>query len=104
MTIAQIVQNSLVQISPKSLPGAAALAFLLMLTACHSKDSEQASHMTTFSSKPSKSATPHPFTLPADQMAPVQVVTVQPTTLTHSLRLTGAVAYNAFNTPPVITQ
>jgi cobalt-zinc-cadmium efflux system membrane fusion protein len=37
-------------------------------------------------------------------MAHVQVLTVQPTTLTRSLRLTGAVAYNSFRTTPVITQ
>ena len=37
-------------------------------------------------------------------MSHVQVVTVQPTTLTRTLRLTGTVAYNAFNTTPVITQ
>jgi cobalt-zinc-cadmium efflux system membrane fusion protein len=34
----------------------------------------------------------------------VQVLTVQPTTLTRTLRLTGAVAYNSFRTTPVITQ
>ena len=44
------------------------------------------------------------FTIPADQMSHVQVLTVQPTTLTRTLRLTGAVAYNAFHTTPVITQ
>jgi cobalt-zinc-cadmium efflux system membrane fusion protein len=44
------------------------------------------------------------FTIPPDQMAHVQVLTVQPTTLTRSLRLTGAVAYNSFRTTPVITQ
>jgi membrane fusion protein, heavy metal efflux system len=32
------------------------------------------------------------------------VLKVQPTTLTRSLRLTGAVAYNGFHTTPVITQ
>ncbi len=37
-------------------------------------------------------------------MGHIQVVTLQPTTLTRTLRLTGAVAYNAFNTTPVITQ
>jgi cobalt-zinc-cadmium efflux system membrane fusion protein len=37
-------------------------------------------------------------------MSHVQVVTVQPTTLVRTLRLTGTVAYNAFNTTPVITQ
>jgi membrane fusion protein, heavy metal efflux system len=50
------------------------------------------------------SATPQLFTIPQEQMAHVQVVTVQPTRLTRTLRLTGAVAYNAFNTTPVITQ
>jgi len=44
------------------------------------------------------------FTIPQDQMSHVQVLTVQPTTLTRSLRLTGAVAYNGFRTTPVITQ
>jgi cobalt-zinc-cadmium efflux system membrane fusion protein len=37
-------------------------------------------------------------------MSHVQVLEVQPTTLTRTLRLTGAVAYNAFRTTPVITQ
>jgi membrane fusion protein, heavy metal efflux system len=44
------------------------------------------------------------FTISQDQMSHVQVLTVQPTTLTRSLRLTGAVAYNSFRTTPVITQ
>ena len=44
------------------------------------------------------------FTIPADQMAHVQVLTVQAASLTRSLRLTGAVAYNSFHTTPVITQ
>jgi len=44
------------------------------------------------------------FTIPQEQMAHVQLLTVQPTTLTRTLRLTGAVAYNSFRTTPVITQ
>jgi membrane fusion protein, heavy metal efflux system len=44
------------------------------------------------------------FTIPQDQMAHVQVLAVQPTNLTRTLRLTGAVAYNSFHTTPVITQ
>jgi membrane fusion protein, heavy metal efflux system len=44
------------------------------------------------------------FTIPADQMAHVQVLTVQPSSLTRTLRLTGTVAYNSFHTTPVITQ
>ena len=44
------------------------------------------------------------FTIPQNQMSHIQVLTVEPTTLTRSLRLTGAVAYNSFRTTPVITQ
>jgi len=47
---------------------------------------------------------PELFAIPQDQMSHEQVLTVQPTTLTRSLRLTGAVAYNSFRTTPVITQ
>jgi len=44
------------------------------------------------------------FTVPQDQMAHVQVTPVQAGRLTRVLRLTGAVAYNSFETTPVITQ
>lgn len=44
------------------------------------------------------------FTVPANQMAHVQVLSVNPTTLTRTLRLTGAVTYNGFRTTPVISQ
>jgi len=47
---------------------------------------------------------PELFNLRPEQMSHVQVVTIQPTTLTRVLRLTGAVAYNNFRTTPVITQ
>jgi cobalt-zinc-cadmium efflux system membrane fusion protein len=77
---------------------------LVVLTACHSNDSERASQMTSFSAKASKSATPQLFTIPQEQMSHVQVVTVVPSNLKRTLRLTGAVAYNAFKTTPVISQ
>jgi cobalt-zinc-cadmium efflux system membrane fusion protein len=44
------------------------------------------------------------FTVPQDQMSHLQIVTVSPSPVTRSLRLTGAVAFNAFDTTPVITQ
>jgi cobalt-zinc-cadmium efflux system membrane fusion protein len=47
---------------------------------------------------------PELFTIPLEQMSHVQVLTVQTTTLTRTLRLTGTVAYNSFRTTPVITQ
>lgn len=78
------------------------LLALPVLAGCQSKDN--ASGMTSFSSKASPSATPQLFTIPADQMSQVQLVTMSPRTITNTLRLTGAVAYNAFKTTPVITQ
>ena len=78
------------------------LLVLPALAGCHSNDN--ASGMTSFSSKASPSATPQLFTIPADQMSHVQLVTISPTKMTNTLRLTGAVAYNAFKTTPVITQ
>ncbi len=87
-----------------TLPSAVALAFSLTLTACSSGDRKGAGQMTSYSATGSTSATAQLFTIPTDQMSHVQVVTVAPTKLTRTLRLTGAVAYNAFNTTPVITQ
>ena len=65
---------------------------------------ERANQMTSYSAKESKSETPELFAIPENQMSHVQVVTVEPVKLPRVLRLTGAVAYNAFNTTPVITQ
>lgn len=44
------------------------------------------------------------FSVPQDQMSHLQIVTVEPGTLTRTLRLTGTVAFNGFDTTPVITQ
>jgi cobalt-zinc-cadmium efflux system membrane fusion protein len=81
-----------------------ALVLAVTLTACSSDDRKRAGQMTSYSADGSPSTTPQLFTIPQDQMSHVQVVTVQPTRLVRTLRLTGAVAYNAFNTTPVITQ
>lgn len=66
--------------------------------------SSQQGQMTSFSSQTTKSATPALFAIPQDQMSHVQVVTVAPTKLTRTLRMTGVVEYNAFKTTPVISQ
>ena len=63
-----------------------------------------ANKMTSFSGNTSPADTAALFMIPQDQMSHVQVVTIQPTKLTRTLRLTGAVAFNAFKTTPVITQ
>jgi len=80
------------------------LAFAFSIAACHSGNRENAEQMTSFSQRASSSATPQLFAIPQDQMAHVQLVTIEPAPLKHTLRLTGTVAYNAFNTTPVITQ
>ena len=87
-----------------SLQSTLALVLAVTLTACSSDDRKRAGQMTSYSADGSPSTTPQLFTIPQNQMSHVQVVTVQPTRLIRTLRLTGAVAYNAFNTTPVITQ
>jgi cobalt-zinc-cadmium efflux system membrane fusion protein len=74
-------------------------AIALVLPGCNNAGSDNAAKNHT-----NNANTAELFTIPADQMAHVEVVTVQPSTLTRSLRLTGAVAYNSFHTTPVITQ
>lgn len=77
---------------------AATVALLsLALAGCQSPGSNTAANV-------SRSSDAQLFTIPPDQISHVQVVKVQPTTLTRTLRLTGAVAYNAFHTTPVISQ
>ena len=78
---------------------AAVAALMLTLAGCQGPGSN-----TVNSNGPANSNNPELFAIPQDQMSHVQVLTVEPTTLTRSLRLTGAVAYNSFRTTPVITQ
>ena len=73
---------------------------VIMLAGCQGPGSDAAAN----SGGANNSNNPELFTIPQDQMSHVQVLTVEPTTLTRSLRLTGAVAYNSFRTTPVITQ
>ncbi len=74
-------------------------SLVLALSGCSGGGSEGAAK-----NNGNNSNTAELFTIPADQMAHVQVLTVQPTSLTRTLRLTGTVAYNSFHTTPVITQ
>ena len=75
-------------------------AVMLAFASCEGSGSNAA----TNSSSGKNPGNPELFTIPQDQMSHVQVLAVQPTTLTRVLRLTGAVAYNSFRTTPVITQ
>jgi membrane fusion protein, heavy metal efflux system len=74
-------------------------AVMLAFAGCEGSKSDAAANHST--KDPNH---PELFTLRPEQMSHVQVVTVQTTTLTRTLRLTGAVAYNGFRTTPVITQ
>ena len=78
---------------------AAVSAIMWVLASCQDSGSNAAN-----AAGATNSNNPELFAIPPDQMSHVQVLTVQPTTLTRSLRLTGAVAYNSFRTTPVITQ
>ncbi len=76
----------------------AVLSAVFLLVGCDGAGSNAAAKASTRNTN-----NPELFTIPQDQMTHVQVLTVQPTTLTRTLRLTGAVAYNSFRTTPVIT-
>jgi membrane fusion protein, heavy metal efflux system len=78
---------------------AVSVAMWLVLTSCQGSGPNLVN-----SGGANNSNNPELFTIPQDQMSHVQVLLVQPTTLTRSLRLTGSVAYNSFRTTPVITQ
>lgn len=80
-----------------ALAAALAMALVIVLTGCQGSGSKAAASA-------NNSSNPELFTIPPEQMSHVQVLKVQPTTLTRTLRLTGAVAYNGFRTTPVITQ
>lgn len=74
----------------------AGLACALLLVSCSQEKSASAAN--------TKSSEPHLFSVPQEQLAHLQIVTLQPTEMTRTLRLPGTVAYNAFTTTPVISQ
>ena len=77
-----------------------ASAIMLGCIGCHGAGSDASGE----NHSANHSNTAELFTIPQDQMSHVQVLTVAPTTLQRTLRLTGSVAYNSFHTTPVITQ
>ncbi len=81
--------------------GAGLLAMALL--GCGSGPGDAESKMTSYSTGENKADTADLFTVPPEQMAHVQVVAVEKSKLPRVLRLTGAVAYNAFQTTPVFS-
>src|SRR5579872_6940930 len=89
------------------LPGLVWLALVLLslaLASCSRPSADATETRAASSTTETSESKARLFTVPQDQMAHVQVMPVQATTLTRVLRLTGAVAYNSFETTPVITQ
>jgi cobalt-zinc-cadmium efflux system membrane fusion protein len=79
---------------------ASALTVALM-AACSSGPGESESKMTSYGSGASKADTADLFHVPPDQMAHLQVVPVEKGNVQRILRLSGSVAFNAFQTTPV---
>jgi membrane fusion protein, heavy metal efflux system len=75
-------------------------AIMLGLIGCHGSGPEAGGGTRSGNN----SNTAELFTIPQDQMSHVQVLTIEPSTLKRTLRLTGSVAYNSFHTTPIITQ
>jgi len=86
-----------------SLASAAALASTLALAACGAP-ADQTSKMTSYSATETAANKAALFTVPAEQMSRIQIVTVAQQPLERMLRLSGSIAYNGFQTTPVITQ
>lgn len=94
-------------IKPRSsrlaLTAIASALFSFCAAGCNTGAGEAESQMTSYSSGENKADTANLFTVPADQMAHVQIVTVEKSKLPRVLHLTGTVAYNAFKTTPVFS-
>jgi cobalt-zinc-cadmium efflux system membrane fusion protein len=80
---------------------ASSAAMVATLSGCGSGPGESESKMTSFTSSETKADTAELFTVPKEQMAHLQVVAVEKGPLPRTLRLAGAVAYDAFATTPV---
>jgi len=95
------IQRALARNRLAQMLGAFVLGCSLLLAAgCSSHDS---ANMTSYSGG-GASNNAELFSIPQDQMAHIQMVTVEPASLARTLRLTGVVAFNGFATTPVITQ
>lgn len=71
------------------------------IAGCGSGPGESESSMTSFTGSETKADTAQLFTVPNDQMAHIQVVAALTGNLPRALRLSGAVAYDSFQTTQV---
>jgi cobalt-zinc-cadmium efflux system membrane fusion protein len=89
---------------PHSRAFALLLVGVLFLAGCGQHGADSGASSVSFGSAPGEEAKAQLFTVPAEQMAHVEVAAVEVTRLPRVLRLTGSVAYNNFKTTPVISQ
>jgi len=80
-----------------------ALCAALILAACGSRTTQSESQMTSFTAGETKADTATLFTLPAEQIAHLQIAPAARGNLPRVLRFTGSVAYNALATTPVFS-
>jgi membrane fusion protein, heavy metal efflux system len=80
---------------------ATALACCGWIAGCGSGPGESESSMTSFTGSETKADTAELFTVPNDQLAHIEIVPAQRGNLPRTLRLSGAVAYDAFQTTQV---
>ncbi|MGC2768144.1 MAG: efflux RND transporter periplasmic adaptor subunit [Candidatus Acidiferrum sp.] len=71
------------------------------IAACGSGPGESESTMTSFTSSETKADTAELFTVPNDQLSHIEIAPAEKGSLPRTLRLSGAVAYDAFQTTPV---
>jgi cobalt-zinc-cadmium efflux system membrane fusion protein len=88
---------------PSAIFSFAAFTVMVVFAGCGPGPGDSESKMTSYSGTESKADTASLFTVPQDQMAHIQVVTVEKTKLPRVLRLTGNATYNAFKTTPVFS-
>jgi hypothetical protein len=86
---------------PHSRAFALLLVGLLFLAGCGQRGGEAGASSVSYGSTQGEEVKAQLFTVPAQQMAHVQVTPVEVTRLPRVLRLTGSVAYNNFKTTPV---
>jgi cobalt-zinc-cadmium efflux system membrane fusion protein len=79
---------------------ALALAAVIALAGCN-REQKTENEMTSFSSQGVQARL---FSVPQNQMGHIQIVAAAPMKIERKLRLPGTVAYNLFQTTPVITQ
>jgi membrane fusion protein, heavy metal efflux system len=80
---------------------ATAVACCSWIAGCSSGPGESESSMTSFTGSETKADTAELFTVPNDQLAHIEIVLAQRGNLPRTLRLSGAVAYDAFQTTQV---